>query len=61
MHIQWPMSERKRQRIFMKVEKAMERRMKIKKRKGPELEIACAWWAIWMHATGIRQFEKSES
>lgn len=60
MHIQWPLSESKRQRILMKAKKAMERRMKIKKRKGPELEMACAWFAIWMHAAGIRQFEKSD-
>lgn len=60
MRTQWPMSESKRKRIFIKVEKAIERRMKIKKREGPELEIACAWCAIWMCATGIRQFEKTD-
>ena len=61
MHVQYPLSDAKYARIQAKAWKAGERRAKIKKRKGPELEIACAWCAIWMHATGIRQFEKSES
>lgn len=61
MHVQYPMSESKRMRIISKAEKAIARRMTIKKRKGPELELACRWCAIWMAATGITQFERGEN
>lgn len=61
MYVQYPMSASKRERIIRKSEKAIARRMKIKKRKGPELERACAWCAIWMSAIGVRQFERDTS
>lgn len=57
MHVQYPLSSAKYARILAKAGKAAERRAKIKKRKGPEVDVACRWWAIWMVALGVRQFE----
>lgn len=57
MHVKYPLSETKHARILAKSEKAVRRRMKIRKRKGNEVETAAAWCAIWMCALGIRQFE----
>ncbi len=60
MHVQYPLSDAKYARILAKAGKAGERRAKIKKRKGPEVERASAWCAIWLIALGIRQFEERE-
>lgn len=57
MRVQYPLTEAKRARILAKAAKAMERRAKIKKRTGLELERACAWYAVWMMALGVRRFE----
>lgn len=48
MHVQYPLSDAKYARIQAKAWKAGERRAKIKKRKGPEVERASAWCAIWL-------------
>jgi len=56
MHVQYPLSDAKYARILAKLGKATERRTKIKKRKGPEVERASAWCAIWLIALGIRPF-----
>ena len=45
MHVQYPLSDAKYARILAKAGKAGERRAKIKKRKGPEVERASAWCA----------------
>ena len=57
MQVQYPLNEKTRARILAKCEKAMQRRTRIKKRKGAEVEIANAWCAIWMAALGVRPFE----
>jgi hypothetical protein len=61
MHVQYPLTEAKYNRIRAKLEKASERRMKIKKRKGPEVEAASCWCAIWIMALGIRPFQVASS
>ncbi len=60
MQVQYPLNEKKRARILAKCEKAMQRRTRIKKRKGAEVEIASSWCAIWMAALGVRKFESEE-
>lgn len=60
MHVQYPLTEAKRARILARAWKAMERRVKIKKRTGLELERACAWCAVWMMALGVRKFEQQQ-
>ena len=56
MHVQYPLTEEKRARILAKLDKASKRRLKIKKRTGPEVEAASFWCAIWILALGIRPF-----
>ena len=58
MHVQYPLTAAKRARILARAAKAMERRVKIKKRTGLELERACAWCAVWMMALGVRKFDQ---
>ena len=43
------------QRIFVKADKAMQRRLKARTK--AEKERTGYWWALWMSATGIRKFE----
>lgn len=50
MHVQYPLTEAKYNRIRAKLEKASERRMKIR-------EAASCWCAIWIMALGIRPFQ----
>jgi len=57
MHVKYPLSEAKRARILTKSEKAVARRMKIRKRSGPDVERAAHWCALWMMALGVRQFD----
>lgn len=61
MHVRYPLSDSKRTRILAKSERAMHRRMGIPKRKGPEVETASRWWAVWMFALGISQAENHQS
>ncbi|HDR9165950.1 hypothetical protein QZM42_34115 [Burkholderia vietnamiensis] len=58
MRVQYPLSEAKHARILAKAEKAVQRRMKIRKRSGMDVERAARWWALWMTALGVRQFPK---
>lgn len=55
MIVQYPLSESKRARILEKSKKAMERRKRIKKRTGLEVDQANRWWALWMSSLGIRK------
>lgn len=57
MHVRYPLSEIKHARLLKKSQLAVQRRMKIRKRSGNEVERAARWCAIWLMALGIRQSE----
>ena len=59
MHTQYPLSSERRARILRKVEAAMQRHqtaLKSRPRDKALFNRTARWWAVWMAATGIRQF-----